>query len=126
MSGGPTTFIDIYTYEGNGVITPEEFYAGVFYRNFEFDNPPRVIQVDVSQSVRDALRSGWRYLGFRLSTLGPDRFWVGSIVGLVGSYVWDFPTGPAIVVVLGLMLGITWTAHRALHGRAAGEVRESG
>ncbi len=34
----------------------------------------------------------------------------GSALGLVASYVWDFPTGPAIVVVLGLMLLISWAA----------------
>ena len=29
---------------------------------------------------------------------------VGSALGLVGSYYFDMPTGPAVVVVLGLML----------------------
>jgi|GEM_PF-2440399 len=80
--GPPQTMIGIFDYEGDGVVTAEEFYAGVFFRDFEFDNPPRVINVDVTESVRDAMRSGWHYLGFRLSTEGPDRFWVGSIVGL--------------------------------------------
>jgi len=31
----------------------------------------------------------------------------GSALGLAGSYAWDFPTGPAIVVVLGAMLMLT-------------------
>jgi zinc/manganese transport system permease protein len=33
---------------------------------------------------------------------------VGSAIGLVASYYLDMPTGPAIVVVLGLMLIATW------------------
>jgi zinc/manganese transport system permease protein len=33
---------------------------------------------------------------------------VGSAIGLVGSYYLDLPTGPAIVVVLGLMLVAAW------------------
>lgn len=38
-----------------------------------------------------------------------------SALGLVASYVWDFPSGPAIVVVLGLMLlaaAIVWSLRR--------------
>jgi zinc/manganese transport system permease protein len=33
---------------------------------------------------------------------------VGSVLGLLASYYLDMPTGPAIVVVLGLMLVLTW------------------
>jgi zinc/manganese transport system permease protein len=35
---------------------------------------------------------------------------LGSAVGLVVSWTWNAPTGPAIVVVLGLMLVLTWAA----------------
>jgi zinc/manganese transport system permease protein len=44
-----------------------------------------------------------RRMGTRL-ILGWIIGWLGSALGLVASYEWDFPTGPAIVVVLGLML----------------------
>lgn len=44
---------------------------------------------------------------------------VGSAAGLVASYVWDFPTGPAIVVVLGLMLILTWALRALPLGRSA-------
>ena len=37
---------------------------------------------------------------------------VGSGLGLVGSYYFDLPTGPAIVVVLGLLLAGAWLAGR--------------
>jgi zinc/manganese transport system permease protein len=33
---------------------------------------------------------------------------VGSALGLIGSYYLDLPTGPAVVVVLGLMLIAAW------------------
>jgi len=48
-----------------------------------------------------------RNMGARL-ILGWIIGWVGSALGLIASYQWDFPTGPAVVVVLGLMLMATW------------------
>ncbi len=39
---------------------------------------------------------------------------IGSALGLLASYGWDLPTGPAIVVVLGLMLVIVWVGQAAL------------
>ncbi len=48
-----------------------------------------------------------RGMGARL-ILGWVIGWLGSALGLVASYGWDFPTGPAIVVVLGMMLAATW------------------
>jgi len=48
-----------------------------------------------------------RNMGARL-ILGWIIGWLGSALGLVASYQWDLPTGPAIVVVLGLMLAVTW------------------
>jgi ABC-type Mn2+/Zn2+ transport system permease subunit len=42
---------------------------------------------------------------------------VGSAVGLVASYYLDMPTGPAIVVVLGLMLIAAWLIVRAMARR---------
>jgi zinc/manganese transport system permease protein len=44
---------------------------------------------------------------------------VGSALGLAASFVWDAPTGPAVVVVLGLMLLLTWSA-QALCNLATG------
>jgi len=45
---------------------------------------------------------------------------VGSVIGLVASYYLDMPTGPAIVVVLGLMLIAAWLIVRATpHRRPA-------
>ncbi len=37
----------------------------------------------------------------------------GSALGLVGSFYLDLPTGPAVVVVLGLLLLVTWLFDRA-------------
>jgi zinc/manganese transport system permease protein len=42
---------------------------------------------------------------------------VGSAVGLVGSYYLDLPTGPTIVVVLGLMLVMAWFFERIAEHR---------
>ena len=37
---------------------------------------------------------------------------LGSGLGLLGSYYLDLPTGPAIVVVLGLLLVAAWLVER--------------
>ena len=45
---------------------------------------------------------------------------IGSAIGLLGSYYLDLPTGPAIVVVLGLMLVAAWLIDRGMaHRRQA-------
>ena len=45
---------------------------------------------------------------------------IGSAVGLLASYYLDMPTGPAIVVVLGLMLVAAWLIDKAVtHRRPA-------
>ena len=43
----------------------------------------------------------------------------GSALGLSISFHWDFPTGPAIVVVLGAMLGVAWMLAIFLRGTEA-------
>ena len=42
---------------------------------------------------------------------------VGSVIGLLASYYLDMPTGPAIVVVLGLMLVAAWLIDKAVRNR---------
>jgi ABC-type Mn2+/Zn2+ transport system permease subunit len=37
---------------------------------------------------------------------------VGSALGLIASFYLDFPTGPAVVVVLGLLLLAAWLFDR--------------
>ena len=69
---------------------------------------PACIAILLSSTMRIRLLLGWG-IGF-----------LGSAMGLIGSYVWDFPTGPAIVVVLGLMLAATWTGFRLSRVRGAG------
>jgi len=57
---------------------------------------PACIAILMASSMKVRLLLGW--------LIG----WLGSALGLVSSYVWDFPTGPAIVVVLGMMLILSW------------------
>jgi ABC-type Mn2+/Zn2+ transport system permease subunit len=42
---------------------------------------------------------------------------IGSVIGLLASYYLDMPTGPAIVVVLGLMLIAAWLIDKAVKRR---------
>jgi zinc/manganese transport system permease protein len=53
---------------------------------------PACVAILIHAGMRTRLAVGW--------AIGA----VGSALGLVGSYYFDLPTGPAVVVVLGLML----------------------
>ncbi len=78
--GGPPGVIDIYVYEADGVVAASEFFAGSFSTSFEC-NANGVFVVDVTPAVSAAVTAGWAYVGFRLSTVTADRYFLGSIVG---------------------------------------------
>jgi len=66
---------------------------------------PACIAILLVEGLRARLLVGW--------VVGAT----GSALGLWSSYRWDFPTGPAIVVVLGLMLMLAGLAHRLMQAR---------
>jgi zinc/manganese transport system permease protein len=70
---------------------------------------PACIAILSAVSMRARLMIGW--------AVGA----AGSALGLTASYSWDFPAGPAIVVVLGLMLLIASVARGIWRPRAAAE-----
>lgn len=73
--------LDVYTYEGDGIIEASEFYARTFYSSVN-NNADTFEQIDITQAVNDALNNGQDFIGIRLSTTDADRFWIGgSIVG---------------------------------------------
>lgn len=74
--GPPDGVIDVFIYTGDGVVHPSEFYAGGYYSSFIYNDGPGLAQVDVT----GALQLTGRYLGVRLSTITPDRFWLGAII----------------------------------------------
>ncbi len=77
--GGPAGVIDVYVYEGDGVVAAPEFFAGTLTTSFEC-NSTGVFLVDVTPAVAAAVTGGWDYVGFRLSTVTADRYFLGSIV----------------------------------------------
>jgi hypothetical protein len=79
--GAPAGTIDVYWYVGDGVVTAEEFFAGALTTSFQFDGNG-VVVVDVTDAVEQALALHAGFVGFRLSTVTADRYFLGSIVGL--------------------------------------------
>lgn len=99
--GGPVGVIDVFTYEGDGVIAPEEFYAGDWTLSFPHNGPPGVVSVDVTSIIQDAVDVGQTYVGFRLSTETNDRYFLGAIVGLPDPVLTVIPE-PAVATMLAI------------------------
>ncbi|NOZ95762.1 MAG: metal ABC transporter permease [Acidobacteria bacterium] len=89
---------DFLFYLSFGIIITFSVEIGGILMVFSYLVIPACIAILLSADMKTRLLLGWG--------IG----WLGSALGLVGSYVWDFPTGPAIVVVLGLMLMLAWMA----------------
>jgi hypothetical protein len=87
--GGPVGFIDVFTFAGTGTVTPGLFSAGTFFTSFS-NNQSGLERVDVTAAVQAAVTAGEPFLGFRLSTLTSDRFFIGPPFR---------PTGPTLTVV---------------------------
>jgi len=87
---------DFLFYLSFGIIITFSVEIGGILMVFSYLVIPACIAILLATEMRTRLILGWG--------IG----WLGSALGLVASYVWDFPTGPAIVVVLGLMLVLAW------------------
>jgi zinc/manganese transport system permease protein len=96
---------DFLFYLSFGVIITFSVEIGGVLMVFSYLVIPACIAILLVTSMRTRLILGW--------LVG----WVGSALGLVASYEWDFPTGPAIVVVLGLMLIVAWVLDVAKRSR---------
>jgi hypothetical protein len=78
--GAPAGTIDVYWYVGDGVVTAQEFFAGALTTSFDCDGNG-VFTVDVTDAVNQALAQQAAFVGFRLSTITADRYFLGSIAG---------------------------------------------
>jgi zinc/manganese transport system permease protein len=83
---------DFVFYLTFGVMITFSVEIGGILMVFSYLVIPACIAILAAHGLRARLVIGW--------TVGA----VGSALGLLTSYAWDFPTGPAIVVVLGAML----------------------
>jgi zinc/manganese transport system permease protein len=105
---------DFLFYLSFGVIITFSVQIGGVLMVFSYLVIPACVAILTCRSMRARLMVGW--------LVG----WAGSALGLLASYAWDFPTGPAIVVVLGLSLVSAWVAELARRRRATDEPQSSG
>jgi zinc/manganese transport system permease protein len=87
---------DFLFYLSFGVMITFSVEIGGILMVFAYLVIPACVAILVHAGMRTRLVIGW-IVGV-----------IGSGVGLLGSYYLDLPTGPAIVVILGLLLGAAW------------------
>ncbi len=105
---------DFLFYLSFGVIITFSVQIGGVLMVFSYLVIPACVAILTCRSMRARLIVGW--------LVG----WVGSALGLLASYAWDLPTGPAIVVVLGLSLVLAWSAELARRRRPTDELQATG
>jgi hypothetical protein len=81
LDPGRNGVIDLFTFAGSGIVTPDLFGAGTFFRSF-VNNQTGVEHLDVTAAVLAAQEAGDHFLGFRLSTTTDTRWLLGQIAGL--------------------------------------------
>jgi zinc/manganese transport system permease protein len=96
---------DFLFYLSFGIIITFSVEIGGVLMVFAYLVIPACIAILLAVGMRPRLVLGWIF-GV-----------VGSAVGLLASYYLDMPTGPAIVVVLGLMLIAAWLIDRTVKRR---------
>ena len=96
---------DFLFYLSFGIIITFSVEIGGVLMVFAYLVIPACIAILLATGMRPRLVLGWVF-GV-----------VGSAIGLLASYYLDMPTGPAIVVVLGLMLIATWLIEKAVKRR---------
>jgi zinc/manganese transport system permease protein len=96
---------DFLFYLSFGIIITFSVEIGGVLMVFAYLVIPACIAILLAVGMRPRLILGWVF-GV-----------VGSVIGLLASYYLDMPTGPAIVVVLGLMLIAAWLIDKAVRNR---------
>ena len=72
--GGPVGIIDVFTFFGDGVIAPDDFFAGTFFTSFPANEHLQLVHVDVTAAAQASVDAGQEFIGFRLSTITEDRY----------------------------------------------------
>ena len=81
LDPGRNGVIDLFTFPGSGIVTPDLFGAGTFFSNF-VNNQTGVEHIDVTAAVLAAQEAGDHFLGIRMSTTTDTRWLLGQIAGL--------------------------------------------
>lgn len=77
----PDGVIDVYAFNGDGIVTIDEFWAGGPTPAASVVCGQGLVTVDVTSAVRASAAAGAEFVGFRLSTQTGDRYGLGSISG---------------------------------------------
>lgn len=77
----PDGVIDVYAFNGDGVVTADEFWAGGSTPSASVVCRDGLAIVNVTAAVRALAVAGAKFVGFRLSTQTGDRYGLGSLSG---------------------------------------------
>lgn len=101
--GSPEGIIDVFSFEGDGVVTTDDFYAGGMtpFISFVGEDYFYRVTIDVTSVIQDILTADEKFIGFRLSTETTDRFGLGRTVMLPGPVLTYANPEPATVLLLG-------------------------
>ena len=102
--GSPAGTIDVYSFAGDGVTSPDEWGAGTLYHTFTgIGGGYDTLSVDIAVLLSSALLAGDDYLSFNLRTVDSDRYWLNSTIdGVTSSISGEGPTyidAPSLVPV---------------------------
>lgn len=103
--GGDLGEIDVFFFGGDGVVSLDEYGAGLFLTSFVAD-PDGTYNVDVGAQLSALLGLGSTHMAFRFSTTSDDRWFLGDIVGLPDPTL-RIVAEPAGLAALGLALAAT-------------------
>ncbi|MBD1833305.1 MULTISPECIES: hypothetical protein [Cyanophyceae] len=71
---GSLGFLDVFTFTGDGIVSPNDFFAGSFFTTFEASSSLNIVSIDITDLVISTLATGNPFLGVRLSTATSDRY----------------------------------------------------
>src|SRR5262249_28175189 len=77
LDPGRNGAIDLFTFPGSGMVTPDLFGAGTFFSSFT-NSQTGVEHLDVTAAVLAAQDAGDHFLGIRLSTTTDTRWLLGQ------------------------------------------------
>jgi hypothetical protein len=72
-SNGPFPFtVDVFAYSGDGLLTLADWSGGTLLQSFVYRHK-KVVRLDVTSAVREALASGQQFIGFRFEFSEPSQ-----------------------------------------------------
>ncbi len=81
--GTPGTF-EVYSFNGDGVVSRDEWSFGTLIHTFKgIDDPQLILSLDVTSNVLNAITGEFNFLSFNFRAgTGSDRYWLSDNCGL--------------------------------------------